>query len=196
MSVAAKKQAETKTQSQPDITIDAWKIRAAMRFQAKIDVRYYLKGVCLLSDGRIAATDGHTMFACPIADPPIESTIIAIDGSFPKRAEKITFKFYDEKYGIALAYNTQNRVIKSLVFEVIKGKFPDIDKVIPSGEPCLDNGIPAFNPAYMARCAAALDCAGDRAVIPKFRGPDKVIELRSAVKPFDQAMILVMPMRV
>lgn len=37
-------------------------LKAALINQAKKDVRFYLKGICFMPDGRLAATDGHALF--------------------------------------------------------------------------------------------------------------------------------------
>jgi hypothetical protein len=44
------------------ITMDAQFVRAAQACQAKKDVRYYLNGICIMPQGKIAGTNGHILY--------------------------------------------------------------------------------------------------------------------------------------
>jgi DNA polymerase-3 subunit beta len=78
-------------------TIPAALVKAAMLFQAKWDVRYYLNGIYITQD-HIVATDGHSMFVSPYESDrrPEEPLIIAVKGKIPPKAFNLEL-LYDEE---------------------------------------------------------------------------------------------------
>ena len=71
-------------------TVPAALVKAAMLFQAKNDVRYYLNGI-MITKSHIVATDGHVMFVSPYESDlrPDEQMIIAIKGKIPAKAHNL-----------------------------------------------------------------------------------------------------------
>lgn len=129
-------------------TIDARFIRAAQNATAKNDVRYYLNGFHLRTDGTIEATDGHILYQgkytdhCELTEP----MVITIDGKIPASADTVTFNFEEG------ARQGQCRTNKGKLFAVdlIDGKFPDCDRVIPGERAIYTNGL-AMDPAQLIR---------------------------------------------
>lgn len=73
-------------------TVPAAIVKAAMLFQAKQDVRYYLNGFYITND-HIVATDGYTMFVCPYESDlcPEKPMIIAINGKISVKATILSY---------------------------------------------------------------------------------------------------------
>ncbi|MEM1113223.1 MAG: hypothetical protein AAGI11_15030 [Pseudomonadota bacterium] len=135
------------------IEIDARFVRAAQAAQAHNDVRYYLNGFCFLPDGRIAATNGHVLYVATYADDKADRVehpiIVNVLGKVPTSAKLCTFIFQDDQSGFCKTDNA-----RAYCFEVIDGKFPDIDRVLSPlkrlGEPkALSDGWSA-NANYLA----------------------------------------------
>jgi DNA polymerase-3 subunit beta len=185
-------------------TIPAHHLKAAMIFQAKGDVRYYLNGVYLNKEkGRTEAANGYCLIAinsAEISDIP-NSMIIQISGSIPASAFYADVTMIDEKCGvIEFRDGAKNPVPKSgtrkrAFFDVIEGKYPDIDKVLPSKKLKKIEKI-AFNPEYMGWAAKASKAlgAGYTIAVAKFMGDTESIELE--IKGIDdEAKVVVMPCR-
>lgn len=63
-------------------------LESSLIFQARNDVRYYLNGICFMTNGRIASTDGHRAFIGGRHDNKLtENVIIKIGKSPTKRYE-------------------------------------------------------------------------------------------------------------
>ena len=84
-------------------TVPAALVKAAMLFQAKEDVRYYLKGV-FITESKIAATDGHAMFISPYESGvrPTSPLIVAFKGKIPAKADQLEL-LYDEETKVGVA---------------------------------------------------------------------------------------------
>jgi DNA polymerase-3 subunit beta len=111
------------------ITMDAQFVRAAQACQAKNDVRYYLNGICIMPQGKIAGTNSHILYTGQYTNDPENmvdaNVIISIFGNIPASSETVVFTFSDEKTGTCA---TDNK--KLFLFEVIDGVYPDITKAI------------------------------------------------------------------
>ncbi len=186
------------------IRLPARLLKAAMNYQAKGDVRYYLNGILVSSSGFISATNGHQLFhaQCEEAKELEEDMIFAILGKIPAKAvtANIVFSGEDEGYiwfqdGIERPLKKQD-VKQCLFFSVIYGKFPDVDRVLPKGElvPTDQFGI---NPTYMATIATALRDLGARSefIKVKLRGNKSSVEI-SLVTPEHKASVVIMPVRI
>lgn len=77
-------------------------MKAAMLFQAKQDVRFYLNGIYITHD-HIVATDGHSMFLAPYESElrPEQAMIVAIKGKIPPKAYNLEL-LYDEESKIGV----------------------------------------------------------------------------------------------
>ena len=102
------------------------------------DIRYYLNGVLLSTDGntlRVVATDGHRLSMCQykLAEP-----VAKIDAILPRKTVLELIKLLDESDDPVLLKMHQNQVKFTfagieIVSKIVEGKFPDYTKVIPSG---------------------------------------------------------------
>ena len=116
-------------------TIDANTVRAAQVCQATNDARYYLCGICFMADGRVAGTDGHILaigmpagykervYFVDSADVP-QDTIIKLQSKVPANVSELTF-YIEEKY-----CRTDKGTL--IPFEYVDGKYPDINRIIPT----------------------------------------------------------------
>jgi len=189
------------------ITIDAWKVRAAMVFQAVGDGRYYLNGVCIQSSGRIVATNGHCAIAIPIDQPPTLDTIISISGKVPQGAQTVELDFQGDGGGFLKCRNSRLSIVKVLAFEIVDGKFPDLDRVIPTDEEreyskANNPRMPAVQGLYLAKCHQATSPGGNSfsslVIEPQTKtdGSDVLpVLVRNSYPGRDSAIMIIMPVR-
>jgi DNA polymerase-3 subunit beta len=105
---------------------------------AQQDIRYYLNGLLLsLSPQGIAvvATDGHRL---AYASLPVALDVPKVDVILPRKAVLELAKLLGEGEGMLVMEVRENQVafsfgVVELVTKVVDGKFPDYQKVIPSG---------------------------------------------------------------
>lgn len=114
-------------------------IRMVHFAMAQQDIRYYLNGLLLITDGslvRVAATDGHRLSYCEAA----------IDGADLARAEVIIprktvlelqrlLADSDEPVAIDVSGNQVRLRFGDveMISKIVEGKFPDYQRVIPQG---------------------------------------------------------------
>jgi len=130
------------------ITLSASVVRAAQQCQASKDIRHFLNGILFAANGDVVATDGHILFKCPDAfDVPdgFTDTIINVDGSIPAGADTVTI-YLDS--GMA---KTDNK--KAFTIEIIDGKYPDYQRVIPPLPFDCASNVKGFDPVYLAKLA-------------------------------------------
>lgn len=162
-----------------------------MEFMAKQDVRYYLNGMCFLPDGRVAATDGHTMATAKHENELTESVIV--------RVHKLPTKVFDRAEidtdtNIVTLFRNETRTGVAMS-ENIDGLFPDIDRVIPKEQKAVEEI--GFNAGYLARIEKVA-----KVISPKFSGVKMTFNgSTNAVKCSingcdDDVMIIIMPMRM
>ena len=141
------------------------KLKAAARFMAVQDIRYYLNGVLIESNpmqSRIVATDGHTMF-CGRDDAKGDNAgaFVGIIGSDTVKAILAWKAAYKSANDVPVVITTSDDLAGEhraewcgnvCVFKLIDGKFPDYMRVVPekvSGEPAF------YQPEYLVRCSKA-----------------------------------------
>ena len=144
------------------------KLKAASRFMANQDIRYYLNGLLIESNpvqSRIVATDGHTLFASRddakgdnegsfVGIMPADTVKTILSWKAPHTSANdapVVLTTCDDLAGEHRAEWCGN----VCVFRLIDGKFPDYARVVPTDV----NGAPAFyQPEYLVRCSkAAID---------------------------------------
>lgn len=166
---------------------------ASMIFQAKIDPRYYLCGICFAPDGKLYSTDGHRAFIGEHQSEGLtESIIIKITGP---RFVKFETAEIDTETGIVSYMDTHGVRQGVAMAKVVDGRFPDIDRVIPKGnEPVSEIG---FNAGYLSDIekAAKLYNAKWPGILIKPNGntSSAIIELSNT---FEKASVVIMPMRI
>ena len=102
------------------------------------DIRYYLNGVLLSTDGnilRVVATDGHRL---SMAQHILPEEVAKIDAILPRKTVLELIKLLDESDDPIHLKIHQNQVKFTfagieIVSKIVEGKFPDYTKVIPSG---------------------------------------------------------------
>ena len=102
------------------------------------DIRYYLNGVLISTDGnvlRVVATDGHRLSMASYKLPePVEK----IEAILPRKTVLELIKLLDESDDPIQLRMHQNQVKFTfagieIVSKIVEGKFPDYTKVIPTG---------------------------------------------------------------
>jgi DNA polymerase III subunit beta len=102
------------------------------------DIRYYLNGVLLSTDGdilRVVATDGHRL---SMASYKLPEPVGKIEAILPRKTVLELIKLLDESDDPIKMEMHQNQVKFSfagieIVSKIVEGKFPDYTKVIPTG---------------------------------------------------------------
>lgn len=136
-------------------------LKAAVMMAATKDVRYYLKGVCIMvkEDGsvHIKATDGFVAFEdvapnkCQTQKGPF-SIIIPLD------AAKIAAKTKGSVVQLS-AHSDGKYLIADTVFAPLDGRFPDTDRVFARRDSSLDNTVAHYDFELLARCQLAMRTA-------------------------------------
>ena len=141
------------------------KLKAAARFMAVQDIRFYLNGVLIESNPmqtRIVATDGQTLFASRddakgdnegsfVGIMPVDTVKAILSWKAPYKSANdapVVLTMGDDLAGEHRAEWCGN----VCVFRLIDGKFPDYMRVVPA---TLEAGISFFQPEYLLRCTKA-----------------------------------------
>lgn len=181
-----------------EFTLNAKLVRAAMLFQAKFDVRWYLNGFRVTSQ-RIAATNGHVAWWHDFAEFEIDSEvdyIIRITKAVPAKCDHVTFKFDSEKAGVAYCKTFEGLVLCVIYFEVIEGKYPDFAKIIPTDDP-VPTAVIGVRAEYMHLIEKAANIFNSRfgQLRMELRGQDRSIIFEMPSMEFNSTA-LVMPTRL
>lgn len=148
-------------------TYPAQLVRLALSCQAHQDVRYYLNGIYLASNGDLVGTDGHRLARATSElkpefskivrnrygkdNPEDRGLIVKILGSIPKTAYKATFNFKSMKLELSKRLaNGTIKTIKPLDIELIDGKYPDYSRVIPDPSSYAPQSSFSLNAFYLA----------------------------------------------
>lgn len=141
------------------------KLKAASRFMAVQDIRFYLNGLLIESNemqSRIVSTDGHTLFAT--RDDAKGDNVGAFTGIMPADTVKAILSWkapYKSANDAPVVLTTSDDLAGEhraawagniCVFRLIDGKFPDYARVVPAA---IDAGIAFFQPEYLLRCTKA-----------------------------------------
>lgn len=107
-------------------TVPAALVKAAMLFQAKQDVRYYLNGIYITQD-HIVATNGHAMFVSPYeSDLKLEEPIIvAVKGKIPVKAYNLEL-LYDEETKIGVMRGVEPTPLKMKLLNKGTGELEEL----------------------------------------------------------------------
>jgi len=165
------------------ITIKQSTIKAVAHAMAKNDIRYYLNGMLVHTNGhdtRLVATDGHRMNVAIVeramlVEAPqkyiipasLVSTICKCKAPRDNKKPDVTLTFHDGKVAAALPDGTE------AVAKLVDGKYPDYDRVIPK---TLSGEVAQYNPEYVfsayKACADYLDVKNHQiALSPNGSGP-------------------------
>jgi len=109
--------------------INSKQLRAAKVCQGKDDPRYYLNGIHIYKN-KIEATNGHIAVQMTMTTRTRRDLILNIQGPIPKKAHESIFVFGEDNF--VKHYDSFSSLIKISVVDIIDGKYPDINKVMPS----------------------------------------------------------------
>lgn len=169
-------------------------LESALIFQAKKDVRYYLNGICFKADGRVCSTDGHRAFVGGKHEGDLDDDVILSVTKSPTKS--YGYAEIDTDAGIVSYYSDEVVRVGVGLCEVIDGRFPDIDRIIPGGTSATEKI--GFNASYLADVerAAKLFNPKHKFVLFELNGytNSTVAKLKSAHG--ETAKIIVMPMRI
>lgn len=165
-----------------------------MIFQAKNDVRYYLNGVCFKVDGRVCSTDGHRAFVGGKYDGKLKDDVILSITKSPTK--KYDYAEIDTDTGIVSYHADTTLRIGVGLCEVIDGRFPDIDRIIPKATTATDRIC--FNAKYLADVEKAAKLFNPRwsSVTFELNGSTGSIVAKLKSCFGEEAKIIVMPMRI
>lgn len=193
-----------KEQGMKSYKLPAKMLKAAQLFEAKNDIRYYLNGVHLDKEGsRICGTNGHMLIACKdggVKDLP-QSMIIKVQGAVPASAETAYLTPIDDQKGFLSFFKASGAPVNKLgaqhrlFYDVIEGKYPDVDKVLPGKKTESVSSI-GINAEYMGEIAKAAKSLGIGVpqVRLSFEGEQKVIGV--TLMGESDVQIALMPCRV
>jgi hypothetical protein len=188
-------------------TLPAPALKAAQHFQAKGDIRFYLNGILVDPAGFIAAINGRVLFKCESEEAATLSAplIIELYGNIPAHAFHADFAFAGPDTGVVTFRDGGGASVNSkgcrgrkcmIGFGIIDGKFPDIQKAMPVGEPVAVSAI-GINTDYVAlisKANKALGCSLPGGTFV-FRGAEAGIEVK-LMTPHYNAVAIIMPMRI
>ena len=184
--------------------VPAMLLKAAILSQASRDVRYYLNGIYIdKENGRVCGANGHTIFVGN--DESFsgfdESIIVRISGTIPARAVDAHFVKIDEGCGYIYftgaskkPVETSNGAHARCFYDVIEGKFPDVDKLIKEKELVAVEQI-GVNPEYLDMLNKISKCLGSKGSMIRFRGNHESIDFKIMHTDYD-CHYIVMPMRL
>lgn len=169
-------------------------LESALIFQAKNDVRYYLNGVCFKADGRVCSTDGHRAFVGGNHHADLKEDVILSITKSPTK--KYDYAEIDTESGI-VGYHTDTTIrIGVGLCEVIDGRFPDIDRIIPKETSQTDRI--GFNASYLVDVEKAAKLFNPKWSSVTFELNGHTNATVAKLKSFngEEAKIIVMPMRI
>lgn len=144
--------------------IETHLLRAATKFQAKNDIRYYLNGIHL-NHGKIEATNGHVAVILDTGEENDADKIISFVGTIPKKASKTKLCFNDDFENIAIHYDHNGLKIDAQLFNVIDGRFPNVERVKP--KKLKTDKFPALQTEYLALMHKAFEASSKNFVAVK-----------------------------
>ena len=179
-------------------TIRSSLVKAAMLFQAKQDIRYYLNGI-RIEPNRIAATNGHCLWLHNFdTDLDItESLVLQLKGAIPAKSFNINFEV-GEMSGVAFHADIDGKIIAATYFELIDGTYPDIDKVIAPKANEQPTPVIGFNTEYLSLLQKATKLVGNTrypSVSVNLRGSNAVSVFNILGPEFNSKLFL-MPVRL
>lgn len=181
--------------SEPYITVPAWALRAAEVFRGKNDIRYYLNCICLMPNGNIVGTDGHTMFVYNSGFTVPENKLIRLDRKIPTKADTAEIRFY-ETFSILKFYSAAGQFVGEVTAEIVDGRFPCIDKVMD----CENNepfpGRVRVDPIFLGRIEKAFPVKGKNSSVVRFTGSFDPVIVEPKNSQYEGAKVFIMPMRI
>lgn len=169
-------------------------LESALIFQAKKDIRYYLNGICFKADGRVCSTDGHRAFVGGKHEGELSEDVILSVTKSPTKA--YDYAEIDTDTGIVSYHTDTTLCVGVSLCEVIDGRFPDIDRVIPK-ETSPTERI-GFNAKYLADVEKVAKLFNPKweSVVFELNGHTNATVAKLKSYNGEDAKIIVMPMRI
>jgi len=135
--------------------------RALLAVAPKNDVRYYLKGIHIDPDKRLAtATDGHRLIRVPVIIDDKPDDVKPFILGLPKIKPVKKHRLIQAEVGrdpahlneITWTYSEPGDLTKYIMHlsNVLEVKYPNIDKLIPKESDFIEDGKFCFNSKYLA----------------------------------------------
>lgn len=162
-------------------------------FRAKADIRYYLKGVCFMPGGKLAATDGHRLFMGQHGNELTENAIVSIEKAPHKR---YSYAVCDTDSGLVEFFNDSDFRVGVALCQLVDGRYPDVERVIPKETNAVDRIC--FNAGYLAdveKCAKLFNPKWS-SVTFELNGNTNAAVATVNSPTGETAKIIVMPMRI
>ncbi len=174
------------------LTLSKRALLAAMIFQAKGDVRYYLNGICFAPEKKLYATDGHRLFIGEHDTELNENVIVSVYGPRFSRFDQAEI---DTETGIVSYLDECGERQGVAMVKVIDGKYPDVARVIPKGNaPVAEIG---FNAGYLTDIEKAAKLYNPRweGIVIKTNGNTNaaIVDLPNV---YEAASVVIMPTRI
>ena len=169
-------------------------LESALIFQAKKDIRYYLNGICFKADRRVCSTDGHRAFIGSKHEGELKEDVILSVTKAPTKS--YSYVEIDTDSGIVTYHDAFDIRVGVGLCEVIDGKFPDIDRVIPK-ETAPTDSI-GFNASYLADVEKVAKLFNPKwaSVLFELNGHTNATVAKLTSYNGEEAKIIVMPMRI
>jgi hypothetical protein len=177
-------------------------LKAMSRFMAVKDLRYCLKGLHIVQDNRgtyIESTNGHMLGRLLIDDTPCASpasVIVPLDAvkTLAATGKKGNETLHFTVDGVKITVISPDG--SSMTVQAVEGRYPDVDRVIPSDGNSTTTAPSTYNPEYVLafhECAKDLGAKSyETGAFIKQRGTDSGI-VSISVEPLFVGII--MPMR-
>lgn len=141
------------------ITVKTQSIKAACGMAATKDVRYYLVGVQILvrynGDVHVRATDGALAFDDLM---PEKSAFAPADFIIPLDIAKLIAKSKAPTVEITLSSDGRFECAGQ-IFKPLDGRFPDVDRVMPTRDSQFDTAVNQYDAELLVRCQTAMRIA-------------------------------------
>lgn len=196
------------TITKPEIEFDAKCVAPLSLFMAKIDIRYYLNGLCVIPspDGVgcvIVGCDGHRMALWHDKDGKCsQETILKVSPQLVSACKKKgkaalsrKVKYVDGRLALIEGFDVELYIQPGN--PEIEGKYPDVFKVVPSPEKLVPGLRGNIQPGYMKNIGEAGKMLSDAySGVSFYSGDEAGTQANVAIfDSQDNFMIVTMPMR-
>lgn len=168
------------------IKINRAEFLSALLCAATKDVRYYLNGVCIDSEGFIVATDGHRMFVGK-ATTDQETVIFSLKGKAPAKFDHVVINTESKS---AVFADINGDAVQTTPVDIIDGRFPDWRRVSDYKEGKVS--AIGLDLQYLSDAAKAAKYFGKRHARIDMQDAASAVHIRLA----DGAFMVVMPTRL
>lgn len=168
------------------IKINKPEFLSALLCAAKNDVRYYLNGVCVDSEGFVVASDGHRMFVGS-ASTDQETTIFSLRGKAPVKFDHVCI---DTQNKTAVFADANGDAVQMTPVDIIDGRFPDWRRVSNYKEGKVS--AIGLDLQYLSDAAKAAKYFGKRHARIDMQDAASAVHIRLS----DNAFMVVMPTRL